>query len=233
MARGRKAKPGRQGLAPTVKLPRGAVAPRCQKRKRTGAQCEKAARKGWTVCGSHGAGYAKREREGTRQNPKTVNVTHGGSTTPATKALLADIDPAFAADLAIYLDDPAKRRDLDTLLAFAWATLHRVARQVPEVIVTQHGEQPPAIVATLQMLAMTLERVAKIEWKIYQSGAPTLTVAQAQRLVKGMVEVLHEFVPGSALESAIARLERLANAVVGDRDPGAPPAEREADAGPP
>lgn len=232
MARGRK-KPQRKDFAATIAMPRGGRAPRCQKPKRDGTQCEKAARKGFTVCGSHGAGYKKRERAGTRQNPRTASITTGRFTSDEAKQDLIAEDPGFAADLQFFLDHPEKRRDLDTLLAYAWATLRRVARHTPDVVVTEYGEQPPAIVATLQMLAMTLERVAKIEWKIYQSGAPTLTVAQAQRLVKGMVEVLHEFVPGPALESAIARLERLANAVVGDRDPGASSAERQENASPP
>lgn len=59
-----------------VPMPNGGFALRCQRVKKDAAQCKKPARTGYRVCGSHGAGYAKRERAGERKKPGRP-VTHG------------------------------------------------------------------------------------------------------------------------------------------------------------
>lgn len=53
----------------TIELANGGVARRCQARRKGGGQCRQPARRGFDVCHMHGAGSAKREREGTRQRP--------------------------------------------------------------------------------------------------------------------------------------------------------------------
>ncbi len=57
-------------------MPRGGVAPRCQRVKKSNVQCAKPARRGFKVCSSHGAGYASREASGERKKPGRP-VTHG------------------------------------------------------------------------------------------------------------------------------------------------------------
>lgn len=51
-------------LERTLKVPNGARAKRCTATNRNGEQCGKPAREGFNVCGSHGAGFVKRERSG-------------------------------------------------------------------------------------------------------------------------------------------------------------------------
>ena len=47
----------------------GGRAARCQATTKAGEQCGKAAREGYTVCSSHGAGTRRREQNGSRQKP--------------------------------------------------------------------------------------------------------------------------------------------------------------------
>lgn len=57
----------RESFEPTVAVPHGGVAARCQAANRHGRQCGRPARRGFRVCSHHGAGTAKREAEGTRK----------------------------------------------------------------------------------------------------------------------------------------------------------------------
>lgn len=59
-----------------IQMPRGGVAPRCKRVKRNGEQCAKPARRGFSVCSSHGAGYRTKEVAGERKKPGRP-VTHG------------------------------------------------------------------------------------------------------------------------------------------------------------
>lgn len=86
-------------LRPSVRHPDGL--PRCQRaRIRDGRwhQCQRAARRGFRVCGFHGAGFAVRERAGTAKNPAAARLVTGRYATLDTLAALAPSDPrAFYA----------------------------------------------------------------------------------------------------------------------------------------
>jgi hypothetical protein len=60
-------------------------------------QCPKAARPGFRVCGVHGAGYAKREREGRRKNPALAPTVTGRKVSTETRRVLLEKHPEFRA----------------------------------------------------------------------------------------------------------------------------------------
>jgi hypothetical protein len=86
-------------LRPSRRHPDGL--PRCQRvRLRDGQwhQCRRAAREGFRVCGIHGAGYAVREKAGTKKNPALARLNTGKYAKLTTlEALAASDDRAFFA----------------------------------------------------------------------------------------------------------------------------------------
>lgn len=69
-------KPMDRPLGSYVDVPNGGRAARCQAVRKNGEQCKKPARRGFNVCGTHGAGYAKREAQGVRKRAGAPMV-HG------------------------------------------------------------------------------------------------------------------------------------------------------------
>ena len=69
-------KPVDRPLGSHVDVPNGGRAARCQAVRKNGEQCKKPARRGFSVCGTHGAGYAKREAQGVRKRAGAPMV-HG------------------------------------------------------------------------------------------------------------------------------------------------------------
>lgn len=206
---------------------------RCQAVNRSKKQCARPARKGARVCSMHGAGTRKREQNGTRQSPRTAPITHGQTAQPETIEEWVGLEKSYHERVDYYRRDKAALRNLDELLARIWAIADIVGEKRPEASWSlEGGESPPPLLDVMKALAASLEKVARIEWKIQQSGLPTLSVRQAQRLVRGVVELVHEFVSADRLDDAILRLERLASIVVGDLDPGSDHAEPIAHAGP-
>lgn len=66
------------GLEPFIAIPNGGTAPRCQVRKKNGDQCAAPARRGFTVCSRHGAGFRVREEAGERKPVSGGGrMTHG------------------------------------------------------------------------------------------------------------------------------------------------------------
>lgn len=65
-------------LEPTVTLPKGGIAPRCQALKKDGKQCGGTATAGFDVCWKHGSGSPKRVAEGVRKSVRTGRpLVHG------------------------------------------------------------------------------------------------------------------------------------------------------------
>lgn len=77
--------PEQTPLEPYLAMPRGGVAPRCQRVKKDGSQCAKPARSGYKICPTHGAGYPSREEAGERRKPGRP-VTHGIYSTAPTRS---------------------------------------------------------------------------------------------------------------------------------------------------
>jgi hypothetical protein len=61
---------------PSVPMPHGGHALRCKATNRAGRQCGRPARKGYNVCGKHGAGFQAREARGEKRPPGRP-PTHG------------------------------------------------------------------------------------------------------------------------------------------------------------
>lgn len=217
------------GLADTITTPMGDV-PRCQAKNRAGNQCARPARNGSRVCSMHGAGTRKREEEGTRQNPETAPITHGLTAQPETLDKWEGLNRTLQERIDYYRSNPTRLRDLDELLARLWAIADIVGERRPGTSWSlEGGESPPPLLDVMKGVAAALEKVARIEWKIRQSGAPTLTVAQAQRLLRGLVALLHEHVPLDRVDGAVGALRKLAASIMGGQDDrgGAPASEAE------
>lgn len=92
-----------------VAMPNGGTATRCQRVKKDGLQCAKPARREFTVCSSHGAGYRSREAAGERRKPGRP-VTHGAYSLTPTRSY------AEAAEELAQLEDALTNSD-NALLA--------------------------------------------------------------------------------------------------------------------
>ena len=101
-------------LPASVRNPKGLA--RCQRviRREDEAprQCMLAAREGFRACGSHGAGYPKREREGIRRNPAKARITNGRFAKIETLRTLAQDDE----QMWVLLQFREMRGDLDRML---------------------------------------------------------------------------------------------------------------------
>lgn len=213
----------------SIETPMGTVA-RCQAKNRAGGQCSRPARRGVRVCSMHGAGTRKREHEGTRQNPRTAPITHGLTAQPDTLEEWGGLEGSYKERVESYRRDKAALRNLDELLARVWAVADIMGEKRPEASWSlEGGESAPPLLDVLKILAASLEKVARIEWKIRQSSAPTLTIVQAKRLVRGVVELLHEFVPSESLDECVRRLRRLAEQLALSGDRGSAPDRQQAD----
>ncbi len=76
MNRSKSQKPTDRPLGSYVDVPNGGRAARCQAVRKNSEQCKKPACVGFDVCGTHGAGYAKRKAEGTSK-PTGAPMVHG------------------------------------------------------------------------------------------------------------------------------------------------------------
>jgi len=133
----------RQPLAaatrPSRRAPQGR--PRCQYWDPRGDgfwQCHRAARPGFRVCGVHGAGYAKREREGLRTNPALAPIVTGTKASAATQQVLLEGQPNLRAfyDAHLRSDDLL---DLRPQLALTKALVEHYINQ--EGTVTELGPE--------------------------------------------------------------------------------------------
>jgi|GEM_PF-5620657 len=104
-------------VQPEVQTPFGVV-PRCRARsKRSGLQCAKPARRGFSVCSTHGAGTRRREQAGLRKNPALAALKTGLRARPSTIATWEALHVQYAERLAAYRRDQARLRDGEELLA--------------------------------------------------------------------------------------------------------------------
>jgi hypothetical protein len=195
-------------LESSIATPFG-TAPRCQAKNRRRDQCARPARRGYRVCSMHGAGTRKREQAGTRQNPRTAPITTGLTAQPAILEAWIRAHRGGQARLDDYRRNPQKLRNWDEILARQWALADLIGQR-----------NPIAMLPHLTGLARSIERAERIASEIRKS-APGLTRREAEDLVGGLVEILHEFVPFERLDEAIRRTRQLAARVVGS--PESPP----------
>ncbi len=204
MAKKRDRKPPKP-LAPKT----ASGAERCQNwRIRDGEmrQCGNSARKGFRVCWKHGAGSAKREREGLAQNPRTASVTHGQNAKPETREELArNSDPAFRALFHRHLNGP-DLLDFRDQIAMGKALLEFfVANAKLSDTDNAAGKVPPALAAIdrLEKVLAVGERALKIE---AQLGA--ITHEELRYYFDVVAETFDLFVPRAKHADARAYLTR-------------------------
>jgi len=184
--------------------------PRCQRwaiRDGVFWQCPHAARDGCNTCGSHGAGYPKREREGRRKNPVTAAVKSGERARPDTIRQLYESNPEFRALYQIELgrDDILDFRE-ELALARSLARWF-VDRAKLQDMDNSFGKTPPALLAIdrLERVMSMGERCLKIEASL---GA--ISHEQLRYYFRVVADCLDRFVPANQTDSARAYLaERL------------------------
>lgn len=120
--------PEQTPLEPFVKMPKGGVAPRCQRRKKDAVQCSKPARTGYTICSSHGAGFASREAAGERRKPGRPVSNGVYSSVPTRSYAEAQAEVAQLEDVLTSSD-----RDLLALKAVLVQRLNALEAHAPAV----------------------------------------------------------------------------------------------------
>jgi hypothetical protein len=161
--------------------PHGGVAARCQATNRQGQQCGRPARKGFEVCGSHGAGYAAREEAGERQ-PVGRTPTHG----LYSRTTLQDLHDLREEVAALGLDLNNTDEELTSAKAVVWFLLGQ-------------AEKMNAKTTMLETAVAAVERVLEeaVVVRDGELGEGELSVAQARK-------VAADLAAGHKLLSAIA-----------------------------
>jgi hypothetical protein len=160
------------GLEATLSTPNGGVAARCQRVKKDGEQCGKPARVGFDVCGVHGAGYGKREREGRRRPPGRPPV-HGLYARTALTSL-HDLREEVAG---LELDLDNSDAEMHTIKGVLWYLIGQAEK----------------LNAKSELLEIAVEAVEKVleEAVVTKDGQPgigELTVAQARQVAADLAQ---------------------------------------------
>jgi hypothetical protein len=191
-------------------MPRNPTAQRCNAHSsRTEEPCKRWARRGYTVCSSHGAGTAKRERDGTRQNPILAGVLATGGTrmTPRTRELVEAASPEFAAAVASYRADPTALQDMNELLAWLGALRDKAAREGPLAPVqTKHGFVQSPLLRITKELVDTAIAIKKLELEADRQDSIPLRLVQP--FIKEVVDVVYELVGEDERAGILERLRR-------------------------
>lgn len=182
-------------------------AARCQAgRVRDGVwkQCGNPARKGFRVCRFHGAGSAKREREGRAQSPRTANLKHGQTAKPETiEEFQQNADPAFRALYRRHRNG-TDLLDFREQIALGKALLEFfVAHAKLSDVDNAYGKVPPALAAIdrLEKVIAVGERALRVE---AQLGA--ITHEELRYYFDCVAETLDLFVPRGKHAAARAHL---------------------------
>lgn len=158
-------------LVATLTIPNGGSAARCQAVNRQGSQCGKPARQGFQACGSHGAGYAKREESGQRQ-PVGRPVTHGLYSRVALKDLQALREQVAALETDLSNTDG----ELINAKSVVWFLLTQAETM---------NKKATMLEAALEAVEATLE--AAVVTRDGEPGEGELSAAQARQIAAGLV----------------------------------------------
>jgi len=176
----------------------------------------------------HGAGTAKREREGRRQNPAMAGLLkNGGQPRAATLAMLKETDPAFAAAIEGYRANPDELREGAELLAWLGALRDRAAQnRLLSPVINKDGvvRQSPLLGLTQAIIDASL----KLNEAERRNNDGLLLHAQMLvPFVSDVVEAVYELCGGDIerFEGYLRRFRRRLPAVI-DVDPDRPPADR-------
>lgn len=205
--------------------------PRCQRWKiRDGDvfwQCTHPARDGFQACGLHGSGYAKRERQGTRENPATAAVRTGELAKPETLKQLWHDKPEIQKIYRAEIDGDGLL-DLRPQLAMAKA-LARYFTETAKLDDTDNsfGKTPPALAAidALNRVMDTAERLLKIDERL-----GPITHQELRAYTRAVATTIVRFVPAEQQAAAFAFLRE--RALAGDGNMAEQPAGPDRDGEP-
>jgi len=193
--------------APSSRHPQGL--PRCRARcRRGGHQCPRPARAGFPVCWVHGAGSAKRERAGRRQNPRLAPLRHRFRARAESRELLRREEPSLEAAYRVRLQASgyeALRHELALLEALVHRFLAQNDMSGPDALAV-------AIDATAQIAALK-ERQARLERQLTPVSPDHL-----QRFLRGVDRAVARFV---AADRRSAFFEAIRDALPPLPDPDA------------
>jgi hypothetical protein len=165
-------------------------------------QCKKNARAPFKVCGTHGAGYRKRELEGKAQNPALARIVTGARAKPETMQQLWRDRPELRALYDAHLNDD-DLFDMRPVLARAKALAAWITEHLDPTAPSGPAGTPLAFKA-IQSLAYVM-RVAQDLIRIERDLGP-VTHAELRRLVNGIAELIRQFVPSDRQSEALAFL---------------------------
>lgn len=180
-------------LRPSIRHPEGL--PRCQRwgmKKGAFWQCRKAARLGFPVCPSHGAGYAHRERTGRAQNPKLSSIKTG--------------DHAQAETLnMLFANHPGLRRLFEAHLASGRLFDFRPALAAAKALTTHYLgtadlKRPETALAGVDALLRVVRLGASIA-EVQERLGP-ITLHDLQQIVETFSYTIVKFVPAEQLAAA-------------------------------
>jgi hypothetical protein len=162
-------------------------------------QCQRPARQGFRVCGVHGAGYAKREREGLRTNPALAPVVTGTKASAATQQVLLEGQPNLRAlyDAHLHSDHLL---DLRPQLALSKALVeHYIEQEGTVTSIGPRGSDPAILraVAALETCARVAQRIVELENKM-----GPVTRAELDAVINAFARTLARFVPDDRLGEA-------------------------------
>lgn len=189
--------------SPSRRNPLGA--PRCQAiafDEGVAHQCRKNARAPLSVCGSHGAGYPKRELEGKAQNPALARLVTGARAKPETLEHLWRERPELRALYEANLNDD-DLFDMRPVLARAKALAAWITDRFDPAAPEGPAGTPMAFKA-IQSLAYVM-RVAQDLIRI-ERDLGAVTHAEIGRLTNGVAETIKRFVPVEQQAAALAFL---------------------------
>lgn len=169
-------------------------------------QCGQPARAGLEVCAYHGAGSAKREKLGIRQNPATAALRSGLSARPEVLEHFLDGNPDVKDRYRRYLDAP-DLLDLKPLVAWCRAmTEHFIKQADLDATEMPNGSEPPILraLSATQRTVDVVERLARIE----RTLGP-ITHAEFERSIRAVGVVIAEFVAPERVDAAYTRLRDL------------------------
>ena len=168
-------------------------------------QCSKAARRGFRVCGVHGAGYPARERRGEAKNPKLSGLVDGQYAKPDTMAMIFETRPDLRA-LFLQEMNGDGLLDLRPQLAMAKVLAHYfVEKATPEDTDKSFGKTPPVLAAidALNRVMQIAERFVSIEEKL-----GPITHAELNQFARAVAQTVFRFVADERQAEAYEYLRR-------------------------
>ena len=146
-------------------------------------QCPKPARPGFPVCGFHGAGFEKREREGLRQNPRLASLKSGRDMSPNTFTYIVERNPGLRVLFQQTEQGVVEwRRELAALKVLVQYRL---------------DEQPLKTAEDISSLAKLIERTVRVAEKVatIERRGDVVTEADLERASRAITSVIQLFVP--------------------------------------